>query len=141
MSIEIEGKGSMRSQNNNGLVPLEFIPSRQDYSLMFTDAVILEKMCDSSPANSLTTYEWSHIQSLNFADPHYYNPGNIDVLLVADIFAEILLNDFITGLTNTPIAMSTVSRYILMGKIEAPCVHTFRHLFALLPRKARKKPP
>ncbi|KAG5876297.1 hypothetical protein JTB14_028938 [Gonioctena quinquepunctata] len=120
MSIEIKGIGSMRSQTNNGLVLLEFKPLKQDYPLKFTETVILEKNCDPLPANSLSTHEWSHIQSKNLADPNYYKPGNIDVLLGADIFAKILLNDSITGLTNTPIAISTVLGFILMGKIEAP---------------------
>ncbi|KAG5866877.1 hypothetical protein JTB14_002983 [Gonioctena quinquepunctata] len=117
MSVEIKGICSMRSQTNDGLVPLEFKPLRQDYPLMFTEAVILEKMCDLLPADSLSTHEWGHIQSLNLADPNYYKPVNIDVSLGADIFAEILLNASIAGFTNIPIAI------YFDGKNRGPRLH------------------
>lgn len=60
---------------------------------------------------------WPHNQGLNLADPTYFTPGSIDVLLGVKEYAEILHNSLIKGPPGTTSAQKTSLGWILFGEI------------------------
>ena len=46
--------------------------------------------------------QWNHISNLSLADPDFGTPGRIDLLLGADIYADVLLHGQWCGPPGTP---------------------------------------
>ncbi|XP_052747141.1 uncharacterized protein LOC128199875 [Bicyclus anynana] len=80
------------------------------------DLHVLPKICGDQPIASLNTSGWSHVKSLNLADPGFDIPGPIDLLFAADVFAESLLNQRIKGGPNQPTALNSIFGWLLLGK-------------------------
>lgn len=62
--------------------------------------------------------EWSHIQGLQLADPKYLDPGDIDLLIGARVYAEIILPGLMKGPSHAPIAQLTKIGWILSGALD-----------------------
>lgn len=60
---------------------------------------------------------WPHIQGLPLADSSYAVPGNIDILLGAKIYSQILLEGVIKGPPGSPLAQNTQLGWILSGEV------------------------
>ncbi|XP_048486351.1 uncharacterized protein LOC119694820 [Plutella xylostella] len=64
----------------------------------------------------LTVPEWSEIGHLPLADPTYTKPGKIDVLLGAEVYAEILQDGLIKQSEGSLLAQNTIFGWILSGR-------------------------
>ena len=58
---------------------------------------------------------WSHLKGLELADDFRETPCEIDILLGADVFPEILLDGLIKGPPGTPMAQRTILGWIISG--------------------------
>ncbi|KAG5880506.1 hypothetical protein JTB14_010098 [Gonioctena quinquepunctata] len=117
----------MKTSFSNGKVTLSIKPIEKELPVLCTDVIILSKICDNSPISQINSESWSHITNLHLADRNFDRPGNIDLLLGADVFSKILLNGEISGNSNDPDALTTEFGYIVMGKIDisTPSVSSF----------------
>lgn len=115
--VVINGIGNTQVANN-GIAQLFLNPIGNSDICLTVDALILPKICDKIPAYPLDSKSWKYLLGLPLADPHYYIPNEIDVLLGSDIFANILSNDLIYGKDGGPNALRTIFGYVLLGKIE-----------------------
>lgn len=77
----------------------------------------MEKITSNLPMNTIDASEFIHLQNLELADPNYSTPGNIDVLLGADIYGQIIIAGLVKGPMGSPIAQNTHLGWILFGKI------------------------
>ncbi|KAJ8914346.1 hypothetical protein NQ315_011334 [Exocentrus adspersus] len=71
------------------------------------------------PTTFLNYKSWSHIVNINLADPQFYHPGAIDIILGADVFPNILLQGRIAGKAGEPTTINTVFGRILMGTVQS----------------------
>lgn len=60
--------------------------------------------------------QWSHLSDLALADPDFGMPGRIDLLLGADIYADVLLHGRRCGPYGTPTAFETRFGWVLTGR-------------------------
>lgn len=82
------------------------------------EAIVMPKITDNLPCNVLTpSPNWNHINGLQLADPQYYRPGKIDMLLGADVYCNILLYGVRKGHPGEPIAQNTHLGWILSGPV------------------------
>ncbi|KAJ8982007.1 hypothetical protein NQ317_004094 [Molorchus minor] len=114
-SIEIKGLSSMKSSISNGRTALSFKPVQKREPIIHTDAIVLSKICDNLPGSYISPQNWTHITHLPLADPKFYSPGCIDILLGADVFSKILLNGRLSGNSRGPDAVNTIFGYVLLG--------------------------
>ncbi|KAJ8964268.1 hypothetical protein NQ317_005509 [Molorchus minor] len=120
-AIEVKGLSDMQTYVSDGRVTISFRPIGQPSPILITDAIILNKICDNLPSSPITIQSWSHISNLKLADPKFNSPGAIDILLGADVFSKLILND------REPDALNTIFGYVLMGKLghNTPTVSSF----------------
>ncbi|XP_022817932.1 uncharacterized protein LOC111350544 [Spodoptera litura] len=113
----IIGVGSNRTELKH-VVQLQ-IRSRWDrnYCLPIKAYVMPKQLTTRIPMKTISTPEWSHIQGLNLADPTYFMPGSIDLLLGVKEYADILQNNIIKGPPGTPSAQKTNLGWILFGEV------------------------
>lgn len=89
-------------------------------STVFTiEALTLPNICSPMPSVKLDKSVWKHIQNLALADPDCNIPGNIDVLLGAQVFSSILLPGSISGGSLQPSALNSIFGWVLLGNVRA----------------------
>ncbi|XP_044264765.1 uncharacterized protein LOC123011414 [Tribolium madens] len=116
LSFTINGLGDMRTRANK-MVTCALRPVQQNSPQFLVDAIIVPKICSNVPNVALHTSSWSHIVNLKLADEQFHTPGEIDMLLGADLFPLIFDSECIQGGANEPTAIKTKFGWILMGKV------------------------
>ncbi|XP_060875890.1 uncharacterized protein LOC132949125 [Metopolophium dirhodum] len=104
------------------------------------DALIVPQITGKTPQISFTPGQWTHIHHLPLADPSYHIPGDIDLLLGADILPSILCDSLISGSAGEPTALKTIFGWVLFGptttappvSLATMCVSTSSNLDATL---------
>jgi hypothetical protein len=79
------------------------------------EALVLPRVTGTLPRMQCDPSSWDHISGLQLADPNFCEPGNIDILLGADIVALVMTDGRRTGRRNTPVAENTVFGWVLYG--------------------------
>lgn len=82
------------------------------------EVLIVPSITEQTPQQPIMPGKWSHIVNLSLADPLYHTPGEIDILLGADILPSLLLDGKIDGQNGEPMAIETVFGWILMGPVD-----------------------
>ena len=62
---------------------------------------------------------WKHLTNLVLADPNFGQPGKIDLLLGADLFADVLRQGRRSGPAVSPVAFETEFGWVLCGRTES----------------------
>ena len=82
---------------------------------MEMEALILPNITRSLPEQNFDSRRWTHLNNLMWADPNYNQPNKIDILLGADYYPNILMNEVIKGRQGEPIAQQTELGWIIFG--------------------------
>jgi len=93
------------------------------------NALIVKRITNQLPIYSYDHSQWSHLQQLELADPQWYKPQKIDMLLGADIFFTILKDGKKSGLPNSPVALNSELGWLVGGgsnilRTESPIVYS-----------------
>lgn len=87
-------------------------------------ALVMTKVTSKLPSRSLTRTQWPHLEQLPLADPYFDQPGDIDILLGANVFAEILMNGVCRGGRDDVVAQETIFGWIVTGRAMAAPMET-----------------
>ncbi|KAJ0169221.1 hypothetical protein K1T71_015281 [Dendrolimus kikuchii] len=87
------------------------------YSINVT-AFVLKSLTSRIPSNEVQSPDWLEIKKLPLADAGYTSPGKIDILLGAEVYAEILLSDVIKLPQGYLIAQNTIFGWVISGKVS-----------------------
>ncbi|XP_017484250.1 PREDICTED: uncharacterized protein LOC108372938 [Rhagoletis zephyria] len=123
-------KGKVKGETSLLLTPME---GTETFPL---SALVLTKLTESLPATKIHSSKWPHIEGLKLADPQYYLPARIDLIIGSDEMYSLLETEVIKGPPNTPIAQKTVFGWVLFGKLTtldksnntSPCIYSDRDL-------------
>ncbi|KAJ8982315.1 hypothetical protein NQ317_006660 [Molorchus minor] len=129
LSLSIQGLGKSQTATRWGAASVVLRPLKQHTPSLTVEVAILPKICSDLPTFHLTTKSWTHIERLQLADPNFYSPGAIDLLLGADVFPHLLLDEKVTGMINEPVALKTIFGYILVGKVQPADEQVVQSLF------------
>lgn len=87
--------------------------------VLYVDAIILKKITNHSgyETNGLS---WKHLENLKYADPAFASgKQQIDILLGAVEYAQIIRSGLIKGTINDPIAQNSELGWLISGPINA----------------------
>ena len=82
-----------------------------------TNALVLKKITGMLPSKCVSSANWLHIRQLQLADPNYNQPGEIDLLLGANVYGHVL-TDGLMQIDGAPIAQNTHFGWILSGRTQ-----------------------
>lgn len=82
------------------------------------NASVLPKVTSRPPQQQVKSATWHHLQRLKLADPNYFKPADVDLLLGVVHYNHIVGGSRRDGAPGTPTAMSSRLGWILGG--EAP---------------------
>ena len=89
------------------------------------EAMVLPKVTSDLPLHPVPLDgRWQHLWGLQLADPESGSPGNIDVLLGADVFSDVLLHGRRSGPPGSPTAIETCFGWVLAGAVDCDRPHT-----------------
>jgi len=123
-NVTVSGISSSNIGHSRGFVSMN-LSSCINNSNFEVEALILSKVTGTIPKFKCSSYNWSHIQGLKLADPQYYQPAEIDMLLGAEVADSIMLDGIIHGPKETPTARNSILGWIVSGKVNANCVQTY----------------
>ena len=78
-------------------------------------AVVVQVTCNLPIKPATFEIGWTHLSDLPLADPGFGQPGRIDILLVADVFVEVLHQGQRNAPTCSTIAFETGLGWVLCG--------------------------
>lgn len=131
----------------NGISQFVMVSRDQNHTFTIT-ALILRKVTRTLPLYALDIEKWPHIKQLELADPEFYKPASVGILLGADVFGKLMAEGFMDGDSNTPYAQNTKLGWILYGPLTRSCslelkattglVHALQHEEMVLDVAIRK---
>jgi len=101
-----------------GKCSVKITPSGQQSPSFCLEVSIVPQITGPTPQSPVTSGHWDHIHDLQLADPSYNIPGQIDLLLGADLLPSIYLDGTQKGQIGEPLAMNTVFGWVLMGPTD-----------------------
>ncbi|KAI5644381.1 putative peptidase (DUF1758) domain-containing protein [Phthorimaea operculella] len=117
-SATVTGVGCAKTTVSH-VVQLEVLSRYEASFKLPVDALVIPtQLTTRLPCKEFKPKKWSHLEGLNLADPKYYTPGKIDMLLGIDVYTEILKPNLIKGPPGTPCAQDTTLGWILFGEID-----------------------
>ena len=83
------------------------------------EAMVLPKVTSDLPLHLVPLDgRWQHLWGLQLANPESGSPGNIDVLLGADVFSDVLLHGRRSGPPGSPTVIETCFGWVLAGTVD-----------------------
>jgi len=92
----------------SGMITITISPINQLEPSIPLDVLIVSKITDVTPQETLQVTSWPHITQLDLADPTFHTPGQVDILFSADVAPAIFTGARIAGLQHHPTAYGTV---------------------------------
>jgi len=81
-------------------------------------ALVVGKVTGMLPTQTCNQKSWAHIQGLQLADPRFYSPSKVDMLLGSDVLSSILCSGVRNGSPGEPLAQNTVFGWVLCGPVS-----------------------
>jgi len=91
------------------------------------EAVILPHICNQLPKTHLPSEIYRRFQDLDLADDKFHKPGNIQVLLGADVYTEILSTEEPLIIKGKPAALRTKFGYVIIGRVDQSDHHQVKY--------------
>lgn len=117
MKGTVVGVGSAR-EDIKQVVQVNVESRCEDFSLKVKAYVMSKQLTTKIPSRTINITKWPHLEGLTLADPQYFKPGAIDLLLGVDVYAQIAQDNLIKGPPGSPCASKTNLGWILFGRIE-----------------------
>lgn len=105
----------------NGICHCTIRPKGELEPIFSLEAFVMPSLCSQMPSVRVNTSEWSHIHNLKLADDQFNIPAPVDMLLGAEIYANILRSGRLRGEPGQPTALETVFGWIILGQTRDGC--------------------
>ena len=118
--LTVSGIGGMSSNSSQSFVSTLQVSSLYSPEAKYeiTAIVVPRVTCDLPLQPVLNYSSWSHLSMLPLADPDFALPGRIDLLLGADLYADVMLHGRRCGPHGTPTAIETIFGWVLTGRTQ-----------------------
>ena len=120
---EITGMGKTEAGVANSTVEFTMKPRFPSKYNLAIKAMVFKNLTRDMPEQPLDPWKWKHAKNLLWADPTFYVPGPIDLLLGADYYGQILMSKISKASSDEPIAQQTKLGWIFLGPASVDC-HT-----------------
>ena len=83
-------------------------------------ALIVQQVTSDLPHHPVSfSLAWNHLSDVDLADPHFGQPGKVDILLGVDIFVQVLQDGRRNGPPGMPVALETCFGWVLAGEVSS----------------------
>ena len=122
------GIGGNKSASSKSTVVIN-VRSRVDPTFhVKVNAFVLKSVTALLPATKVTRIEWVDLKEDVLADPDYYRPNKIDVLLGADVYSQVIQDGIKKNFGGTLLAQDTTLGWIISGACEGDHTNNLSHI-------------
>ncbi|XP_069358466.1 uncharacterized protein [Maniola hyperantus] len=107
------GNGQVKIKHMTSLVIESF---HNPQNIIQVNAYVMSSLASLLPTSTIHTPDWLELENLTLADPGFATPGKIDILLGAEVYGEVLLNDMIKHPQGNLIAQNTILGWVISGR-------------------------
>ncbi|GFY35637.1 integrase catalytic domain-containing protein [Trichonephila clavipes] len=100
-----------------GCVEIDLVSVNDPKVKLPVKAYVLEKLTAPLPTEKINEAHFSHLKNACLADPKFFIPNNIDMILGSDYFFSILLPGQITCSQSNLIAQNSIFGFLISGKL------------------------
>lgn len=116
----ISGLGGKQNIVSKSTVQVTIASRFDSECVLRVTAYVLDNLTTYLPAGRVSIASWPELQEINLADPEYHTPNKIDMLLGAEVYAQIIDTGVIKcPLQGAPVAQNTTLGWILSGQVGA----------------------
>ncbi|XP_075170227.1 uncharacterized protein LOC142242533 [Haematobia irritans] len=117
VEAEISGLNGVTSANARKLVNLTVCPRfESDVELNIT-ALVVPQLSGNLPTSPINSSILQQLPGIQLADPMFYQFGRVDMLIGADLFNNILLENVKKNICGSLVAQETVFGWIITGPV------------------------
>ncbi|XP_063910744.1 uncharacterized protein LOC135127960 [Zophobas morio] len=116
-TVSISGVGQIIT-NASYITSTQIRPRKSRRPTLDLEFHVLPRICGKLPASPIDPSQSQFSRELDLADPSWYKPGSIDVLLGADVYSAIVCNHMVDH-TATPAMVKTIFGWALLGPIQS----------------------
>jgi hypothetical protein len=117
--VEVTGLASTAVSRATSTTIVSIRPHFKSSDEFIVNALVLPKVTGRLPTQRHDPSVWSHLKGLQLADPRYHIPANVDILLGADIFFNILLDGRKTASPDQPIGIRSSLGWLIAGNLNS----------------------
>ena len=111
--IQISDIGGNLSTNSSSIVDVQLIPPYDN--VIETAAVVLDRVANPLPPYPVKESDFERFKNLQWADPNFATPGEIGMILGADVF-ELIVGTKKKAISKELFARETVFGWVITGK-------------------------
>lgn len=111
----ISGLDGNRNVSTRGMTTLTFSSIYDETMKISVEVYVLKSITSFLPSKKMVSVEW--VGDLPLADPHYYAPNKIDILLGADIYGQVIQEGIRKGSAGNLVAQNTSLGWIISGVV------------------------
>lgn len=119
----VSGIGNTPAGNVNTEVAVQVRSDRHPDFTLCVYAAKMRTITGILPQTRRPYESWPHLFGLALADPTFFTPGNIDILLGSDVYTDIILPGQVHGPPDTPMGQETVFGWVFTGRTESSPNH------------------
>ena len=123
MSVHCLGLSGTPVCTTHGVTSFTMRPRNNDTEIQVS-AIVIHKITSCQPSFPVPGSVSEKFSSLDLADPNFFRPGQIDFLLGADLYSDVMTEGPIIRLEGLPSAWPSIFGYIILGPI-APRVSNY----------------
>ncbi|KAJ3654815.1 hypothetical protein Zmor_013974 [Zophobas morio] len=119
--VPIQGLNQMSSSSTSGVLKCELRSHLVRNFSLKAEMVVVPQICGDVPTRAVSQdrlRQFRHIRNLKLADPEFGKPQQVDVLLGADVYGQIVTSGFRKGGLEKPSALNTVFGWVLIGGVK-----------------------
>ncbi|XP_059222203.1 uncharacterized protein LOC131996641 [Stomoxys calcitrans] len=120
----ISGLGGTVLENSSKLCDVTLQSRKSDFKLR-TSAIVISNLKHLMPGAPTQISDWSALNRLELADPNFFKPGPIDMLLGSDILPYIIKSGVQKNVSGSLLAQETEFGWLISGPPRPRSVTTF----------------
>ncbi|UYV73009.1 hypothetical protein LAZ67_10001506 [Cordylochernes scorpioides] len=117
--VKISGFNSTMQSQVNKIIKVK-LSSIYDHFKFETKALIVKDLSNKIPNFYTHNPVWPHLNNLKLADPEFYIPRPIDIIIGADLYLDLVEPGLIKGPRDAPSAMNSKLGWIISGRSNMP---------------------
>lgn len=114
--VEVTGVGGKTTAQIDSKASLDIISRIDDACIDTVSVLCVPTITSLKGQPKINHKKWPHLNDLELADPQFAKQGDIDMLIGADLYSQIILPGLVKGPRNTPVAQETSLGWIVSGR-------------------------
>uniref|UniRef100_A0A1B0D8P4 Uncharacterized protein n=1 Tax=Phlebotomus papatasi TaxID=29031 RepID=A0A1B0D8P4_PHLPP len=116
--VEVQATSEVSVGYTKGLVQIKMSSRYDDRKIISVDAYILSKLTTELPAREVDRREVEFFGNILLADPDFYKPGQIDMILGIEYAMSIITPGMFMTQPGKPVAQNTIFGYVIGGLFD-----------------------